>query len=756
MTLVPASVSNTIGHQINMTQLEMTQWASAFCTRAEVQIAQYDGARLTNRYRGSAGTVEAGAARWECSLRGVPVPDRPDAVDIISHFRLAEGTAGQSAAGVVLTFEDWSREHYVVLPAAAYAGNRFSVLDLSYPPMLPPLARGPNVPTIITDVPRLNAGDGPSHIQQLTRDLATPAVGIFDPAARRGFWLLTDPKTRLGDGGLDLEESDDRRSATLSVMAPGVREGLRYEGTRFGVPSEDRGAHFAVGDSVTIRLRLFAFHCLDVPALFDRFWAVRTDLTGPVRLTHGLPFSAAWAIQEEKYNRDNWVEDGGYYSVGLRENIYQDWQVGWVGGLVSTQPLLMVGDEVSRGRARRTFDFAFQGQGASGLFYGIGHRHRWYGDDFLDPGNPRPHLVRKSADALYFLLKQFDLLEKQGQPVPSHWETGVRRCADAFVRLWDENGQFGQFVDADSGEILIGGSTSAGIASAGMTLASERYKCSGYLRVAEEAAEQFYQRDVLAGVTTGGPGEILQCPDSESAFGLLESFVVLYEATGARCWAEKAEDMARQCASWCVSYDWPFPPDSLFGRMGMRAAGSVWANVQNKHSAPGICNLSGDSLLKLFRATGDGLYLDMLRQTAHNITQYLSRADQPVGGMPPGWMNERVNLSDWDNNVGGIFFGSCWCEVSCMLTYAEVPGLYVQPDTGLAFAFDHVDVEIEEQGGGGLRLRVNNPTAYPARIRVLAELSSEASRPLGQNALWGCPVLALAPGEARTLHYPKT
>ena len=40
-------------------------------------------------------------------------------------------------------------------------------------------------------------------------------------------------------------------------------------------------------------------------------------------------------------------------------------------------------------------------------------------------------------------------------------------------------------------------------------------------------------RDVQAGVTVGGPGEILKCPDSESAFAMLESFIVLYEVTGA-------------------------------------------------------------------------------------------------------------------------------------------------------------------------------------------------------------------------------
>ena len=147
-------------------------------------------------------------------------------------------------------------------------------------------------------------------------------------------------------------------------------------------------------------------------------------------------------------------------------------------------------------------------------------------------------------------------------------------------------------------------------APAGLALAGQYFAAPDYLRTARAAAAAYYDRFVRRGYTTGGPGEICQCPDSESAFGLLESYVVLYEVTGERNWLDCARDMAQQAATWCMSYDFAFPAGSLFGRLGMRAAGSVWANVQNKHSAPGICTLSGDALFKLFRATGHSSYLE--------------------------------------------------------------------------------------------------------------------------------------------------
>ncbi|MDW8309953.1 MAG: hypothetical protein RMK20_11330, partial [Verrucomicrobiales bacterium] len=119
----------------------------------------------------------------------------------------------------------------------------------------------------------------------------------------------------------------------------------------------------------------------------------------------------------------------------------------------------------------------------------------------------------------------------------------------------------------------------------------------------------------------------------------------------------------------------------------------------------------------------------------------VSRADRPVRdpagrALPSGWINERVNTSDWDENVGGVFFGSCWCEVAMLLTAVELPGVYVRPDLGRVWCLDHV-----EAGLRGDALWVRNPTAFPARVRVLCETASGAQRPL--PAFWFTNALAV-------------
>jgi hypothetical protein len=91
-------------------------------------------------------------------------------------------------------------------------------------------------------------------------------------------------------------------------------------------------------------------------------------------------------------------------------------------------------------------------------------------------------------------------------------------------------------------------------------------------------------------------------------------------------------------------------------------------------------------------------------------------------------MNERVNTSDWLEPIGEIFHGSCWCEVSMMLTYLEVPGVYVQPTWGLVYANDHVEAKLIDAQPPYIEL--HNPTTFDAAVRLL--IDDDPSLPLPQ------------------------
>jgi hypothetical protein len=702
---------------------------------------------------------------WQLRCTANGVAGRPDAVELEVRFRLAEGSADAAAVSLDIEFDGWSSSNYVLLPAAVYNGNRFRARRGSYPPFLDAADRRPDLPLTLTDVPHLGSETGPSLLEEFTGELATPAVGFYSAREHKAFWLLTGQRNARGNFGLFVEESEDRSSAVIRVMTPCVRE--RRAGIAGRVPSLDRGQSWKAGDEVTLKVRLHLFAAPTLQTLFARFSGIRKDLRPASSVQNLLPFSAAWTILEEKFNAQNWREEYGWYGVAPRADnapVYDNWQLGWVGGCLTTQALLFAGNEVSRQRAWRNLDTILtRSQAASGFFWGMGDGRRWYSDEFANPDS-KLVLTRKVADGLYFFFKQFDLLKKQGKTVPGPWEKAVERQADALVKLWRRYGQFGQFVNVETGELVIGATTSAAAAPAALALASRYFHRQDYLETAEAAASLYYTRDVGSGITNGGPGDALQAPDSESAGALLESFVVLYETTRDRKWLQAAEEMARQFATWVVSYDYEFPPSSTFARMGMRTTGAVWANVQNRHAGPAICTSSGEALFRLFRATGNRFYLDLLRDIAHGIPQYLSHAGRPIPAktetgmkdLESGWMCERVQMGDWEAPglpIGEVFWGSTWAETSLMLTWVEVPGLYVQPDRGLVCVIDHIDARIVSASHGQVELELSNPTSYPARVRTLVENSGATVHPLALNALLNCPTISLAPGEARKVRF---
>ena len=79
---------------------------------------------------------------------------------------------------------------------------------------------------------------------------------------------------------------------------------------------------------------------------------------------------------------------------------------------------------------------------------------------------------------------------------------------------------------------------------------------------------------------------------------------------------------------------------------------------------------------------------------------------------------------------------------------AELPGVYADRDGPLLAVFDHVEAERRD---GGERLRLTNPTAYDADVRLLAEGDAERREPLPLNPGTLYRRVRLAPGESRTI-----
>lgn len=695
---------------------------------------------------------------WQLSYETVLPSDRPDALEVEYHFSLTKGTSQQTSISIDFKFDNWSKSNYVLMPGATYNGNRFESRRIRYSPkLLDSRDIGPEMPMIISDIPRLNINDGPSRIQERSGSMSVPAIGFQSDSSKTGFWLLTGQGTNFGDYGIGIEESRDRKSAVISLTAPVVRENYQYYIADNQAASKDKAPDFKTGDHFTIKIRLYHFPAPEIQALYNRFAAIRKDMAGDARVNPVLPFSSCFAVQENKFNTQNWVEGYGYYSVGMRENFLQDWQIGWTGGMISTYPLLFAGDEKSRQHVIKNFDWLFpNGICPSGFFWDAGEKGTiWYGGDIRKPNTINWHLIRKSGDGLYYVLKQFSLMKIENIQIRTEWEQGTRKVADSFIRLWDKWGQFGQFVDSQTGAVAVGGSTSGAIVPAALVLAANYFNNPDYRRVAMASAEYYYNNFVKKGITCGGPGDAMQNPESESSYAMIESFMLLYESTLDKKWLQRAEEMADQFSTWVMPYDYKFPENSALGKLGVQTTGIVGANTQNRHGAPGICTHSGIALWRLYRATGNIRYMDLLRDIAHVLPQYLSHPLRPINKMKIGWMSERVSTTDWLEGIGELMYGSTWAETSLMLSYIELPGVYIQPDKSMVFALDNIDAQIVKNLSKRLTVRFTNPTRAEARIRLYVESSEQAKKPLGENALWKGLCLNLSPGEIKELNFKK-
>ncbi|MGN0447413.1 MAG: hypothetical protein ACI4GC_02575 [Acutalibacteraceae bacterium] len=469
-----------------------------------------------------------------------------------------------------------------------------------------------------------------------------------------------------------------------------------------------------------------------------------------------------------------------------------------MGGAINTLPGFVLGNSESKEKSRKTLDFVFSKlQHKSGFLFGLFYDGKVYGDNQIQPENANIILSRKNADALYYLAKQLLFFKRNNENIPELWHKGLRRLADAFVTYYKNNGEISQFIDIEAGKPYVYGSSGAGIVCAGLALCSSYFNCGDYLEIAQSIGEDYFKNFISKGFSTGGPGEALACPDSESAFALLESFVILYRFTQNKKWLEYAENTASLCASWCVGYDYAYESDTQLFERGTATTGAVWANLQNKHAAPGICTLSGEALLHLYRATGNRAYLELLKDISHNITQFVSTAENPIYASyvwhnkpahlqklvnrwiaktvftlfkgknakklinsprqkvfnATGRVNERVNLSDWEgrNNVGEIPIGSCWCEVSVMLTYLEIPAVYIQRDTGFCFALDHIECSVKDRTDGTLTVELFNPTRYDANYRIFIDSEKACRNAVPPDELLSTENVFLLAGERKQI-----
>lgn len=128
---------------------------------------------------------------------------------------------------------------------------------------------------------------------------------------------MTAQKNALGNFGYEVIESDDRKSAEILLMAPGIYHEKCFTINGYTQESSDCGARFTEGDSVNIDFDLHWFDCESIQGLFDFIFEHRYDCVRSEPLKNEIGFSATWDILHEKHNNTNWLEDLDLYQVSI-------------------------------------------------------------------------------------------------------------------------------------------------------------------------------------------------------------------------------------------------------------------------------------------------------------------------------------------------------------------------------------------------------------------------------------------------------
>ena len=703
---------------------------------------RYDGALLTETGVITTNGLQTAFGKWECKSKITRVVGDKDALDLSLTFKHTGGDIGSAGVAVAFDFASWSTDNYVLIPASVYNGNRNRIVNREY-------ATGlddgdyyrKDLPMTTVALPQLSPNPNTlSGLEINTSYATTPSICFYDKVKKRGFILLTEQGIEkdgaIADHGLAIEESADRKMATLVISAPGVPE-KKPEFIGFS-PGPYRGIDLKQDDEVTVRIKLYVFEAENIPALLEKFMTVRKAVTGKNTPRNLMPFSKVFHLMTQ--NIDNRFYHGEVADYYCNENA--TWiSFGWVGGLMNTFPMLVLGDELHRNRVFSTFDFAIpRAQAPTGYFHCVIEKDgRVIGKDG-QKNKPEIVLTRQNADVLFWMVKQFMLLQAQGHSVHPAWEENIRRLADAFVSTWKKHQQWGNYLNIQTGDIAVYNTVSGAMAIGGLALASVYWKNPVYIETAKEAAESYYQEYFMKlGITNGGCGDILQNTDSETAVAFMTSLMALYEMTGQKEWLEKSRQLANLCATWTVSYDYRLPANLPLAKLGAKLTGSVWASTQNKHGAPGFCCSSGDPLFKIYRATGDERYAGLMYDIVHAHAE---------GIQPDGKITERLTYCDADSK-GDRLEGdkTGWNELNGALMAVELPGIYLRTDIDRMFVFDHVAVKVLKRDKSGVTLEIKNPTPYDASVTILAENREQAEKPYGYTAFLAWPKVTVKAGE---------
>jgi hypothetical protein len=626
-------------------------------------------------------------------------------------YQLVSGTAANVFMAAPLSVRTSQEESYMLMPGVIYDGNTQDFQTAAI-----------KTDESQVNYPKIDAVHD-YKIETPATSLATPAVGLYDKQTGKSLFYWTKDIGLCGAEGLIYTKYGPDSCHQVTIITPCYREVKFASGQPPAPPTPPIGANLSAGEKRTLNILLSAGQNKSLAEFIRSFREVRSSVRNMAERIQNIPFSAAAKLIEDYFNQRKWLEDKYYCNVVLcgqflngQPSSAQGWNLmtGWCDGTMTAYSLLYTGNSNTRARAIKMMDFMCdEGISKSGLFK----------SDYDGPaagwnGSPWSERARMFTDAAYYLAKAI-ITEKANGQVHPKWEAALKSNLNALAKLWAEDKDFGHMVNTETGKASENGTASGSRAIGAFALGATIFKDDNYRRIAAESAETYYNRHIKTAYTNGGPLDISKAPDAESNVALLESFMDVYQLTLDPKYLTYTREAADLFATWVVGYDGVVPENSIMGKLKIQTTGGVLANARNHHIGPSACTSSVASLLDLYLATGDGYYLQLLKEIASGVPQYVTRKLGDAGSMEPGMITEQVNITDELAPPGSLWeLSATWPETGMFLTRLEVPSVFVDFKAKTTTVFDQLQAATNY---ATKTVTVTNNTPYDASVRVMNE-----------------------------------
>ena len=558
-----------------------------------------------------------------------------------------------------------------------------------------------------------------------TFSTSMPAGAFMNRSAGLLAYFATEQNVDGYDTSFYCDCNDDQIKVTAIV--PMYRERqyklATYDGVmRFGFQYDTPvGANLTVGESLTLPFYLAGGECQGIPGMFDDLLNLRRLWRKPH--THRLPFSRARELVEDNFNEHHWTDDFYYANaamIGVKDE-HPQLMTGWCAGIMTGYGMLSSQNPICRERAATMIDWlCANGMSPSGFFYGCYQDGAWIDEPF-DPRKDKGlwQHIRLIGDSIFYLFQSY-MSEKRSGVERANWRDALKTNLDALCLLFENNGEFGLYVDRKDATILDGNCGAGALCIACLARGYGLFGDERYLRVAEAAGDYYYTNFLGRGHTNAGPLDILCAADSESAAMYPEAYISLYEVTGKQTHLNYAREAAALFASWTLCYNGVFPKDSVLDKLKVETAGAVIASVQNHHLGPGAATHSMEALLRIYRHTRDERYLRVLEDIAGGLPQWISQYDGHIDRMLKGMVPEQFNLNDeMNHDRGGLWnISVSWGATNILLAQGDLPGVYADLANRKVAVFDHVCAGLLP---GTDTLALHNTTDFPMEFRVVCD-----------------------------------